>query len=389
MALVEVLEYHDSTGKEMVYRFPPQGSADIKMGAQLIVQENQTCVFFRDGQAMDTFKGGRHTLTTQNLPIVGKLLGAIFEGGSPFRCQAYFTSMKTFTDLKWGTKEPIIFRDEELKMVRLRAFGSYAIKIKDPRVFIGEIVGTKGMVQTKDVENFLRDLIVQRLNDMLGEILKTILDLPMYYNEIASGIKAKVADVFGKYGIECTEFILGAITPPEEVQKVIDERASMAAIGDMQQYMQFKTASSLKDMAKNPGAGGLAGAGMGLGMGMMMPQMMMGAMGQQPMGQQPMNQQQQQPQQPQQPVQRQQPMVQCAKCNNPVPVGSKFCAGCGNSMAPPPANPCPKCQAPVPDGSKFCSGCGHKMDEKRKCSGCEEELAPGSKFCSNCGTKNE
>ena len=381
MALVEVLEYNDPTGREMVYRFPPQGSADIKMGAQLIVQENQSCVFFRDGQAMDTFKGGRHTLTTQNLPVVGKLLGLIFEGGSPFRCQAYFTNMKTFTDLKWGTKEPIVFRDEELKMVRLRAFGSYAVKITDPQVFIGEIVGTKGIFSTKDIENFLRDLVVQRLNDLLGETLKTILDLPQYYNEIASAIKAKVTDVFAKYGLECTEFILGAITPPEEVQKIIDERASMAVIGDMQKYMQFKTAQSMKDMAQNPGSGGLAGAGMGLGMGMMMPQMMMGAMGQQPPQQVP-----QQTQQVQQPVI---PQVACSKCNQSVAAGAKFCMGCGNSMAPVAKVACPACQAPVDEGAKFCSGCGHKMGEKRKCTGCEIELPAGAKFCSNCGTKNE
>ena len=231
----------------------------------MIVQENQSAVFFRDGKALDTFGPGRHTLTTNNIPLLTRLLSIPFGGKSPFQASVLFVARHTFQDLKWGTKEPIAFRDTELRMVRLRAFGKYSMRIADPQLFAGSIVGTRGIVSTEAIGSFLRDIVVARLNDLLGENLKTIFDLPAYYDELAAGVKSRVADDFSKQGLELVDLIISAITPPEEVQKMIDERSGMGAIGDMNAYMQFKAAQSIQDAAKQEG--GAAGQGMGLGLG--------------------------------------------------------------------------------------------------------------------------
>ena len=372
---MEVIEWFDETGQEMAHRYPEEGSGEIKMGAQLVIRENQAAIFFRDGKGLDILGPGRHTLSTMNLPIITKVLSLPWGFTSPFRAEVYFINMKVFTTMKWGTKDPVVFKDSELGMVRLRAFGNFTTRITQPLLFINTIVGTMGEYFTNDIEGYLRDIIVSRLNDFLGEYVDTILDLPKVYDEMGEAVKIRLADDFIKYGMELIDFFVNSITPPAEVQKMIDERSGMAAVGNLDAFMKFKAAKAMGDAAKS-GAGGTAGegaaAGMGLGvgagLGMMIPGMMFKSMNQENLN-------------PEQIMQK--GTVNCPDCHAEVSLDARFCHRCGHQMVV--MQKCPQCEKNLNATAKFCSNCGYNLKAELKCSKCDNKLLPGTKFCPNCG----
>jgi len=282
--LMDVIEFLDNSGNTMVKRMPNDGPAEIKWGAQLTVRESQEAVFFRDGKALDVFKPGRHVLETQNIPLVGKWVTSFGYGpNSPFRAEVYFVGKQLFTNLKWGTKEPILFKDTELKMIRIRSFGSFSIQVSDSLLFINKIVGTRGTYSNDDIEEYLKSIIVSRLTNILGDDLKTVFDMPSSFDDISLAARIKLQSEFEGLGLYLHDFYINSISVPEDVQQVIDQRSGMSAIGNMDEFMKYKIALSLENASQNEGVSGGAmgtsvGAGMGMGMGFMMPQMIQQSM---------------------------------------------------------------------------------------------------------------
>ncbi|MBK7202210.1 SPFH domain-containing protein [Candidatus Amarolinea dominans] len=269
--IIDVIEAPDQGPADMVVRIPQSGSGDFQIGSQVIVRESQTAVFFRDGKALDSFGAGRHTITTANIPLITNLLERIFSSGKNiFTAEVYFVNRREFLEQKWGTPEPITLRDKDLGMVRLRAFGNYSMQVSDPQLFVTKIVGTQGLYQTAQIDAYLRGVIISRMTDVLASSGASFLDMPALFDELSAGIKARLADDFAALGIALKQMFIQSVSPTEETQKAIDERASMGAIGNMQAYMQYKAARALGDAAQagDGGAGSLTGAGLGLGAGM-------------------------------------------------------------------------------------------------------------------------
>lgn len=266
--ILDVIEYPDMDDKEIVHRIPERGAGDFRIGSQLIVREGQAAVFFRDGKALDTFGPGRHTITTANIPLLVTLVEKVFSGDTPFTAECYFVNTRDILDMRWGTAQPITLRDNVLRMVRLRAHGTYNMQVTDPQLFVAQIVGSRGYYTTDDIGNYLRSVIVNDFTDLMGENTESILDLPAMFEEISAATRARLQDDFAALGLTLKRLYIMSVSPTEETSKAIDEAASMGAIGDMNRYLKFKSARAIGDAAQQEGgAAGAAQTGLGLGAG--------------------------------------------------------------------------------------------------------------------------
>ena len=363
---LEVLEWFDETGKEMVHRIPEKGSGEIKYGAQLIVRESQGAVFFYNGRAYDAFAPGRHTLTTANIPILTKALSLPWGFTSPLRAEVYFVNMKVFPNLKWGTRDPVAFKDSDLGLIRLRAFGVFEVRVIQPVLFVNTLVGTQGVYSTEEIEEYLSRAIVSRFNDHLGDHLDTVVNLPGRYDKLAEGLVERLKNDFGRYGLGLSNLYIMSITPPPEVQKAIDDKSRLGVFDDLNRLLQMKAAMALEKASESQGE---AGAGLGAAVGFMMPAMFADYLrgSQSPSSQE---------------------ISRCPDCQHPVPKEARFCPDCGHQLLV--FQKCSNCGKNLPAQGKFCSQCGQPAGEKprsKKCPHCKTENLPESVYCNQCGEK--
>ncbi len=266
---IDVIDWTDDTHDTMVWRFPRQGNA-IKYGAKLIVRESQIAVFVNEGQIADILTPGTYELETNNLPILTDLQHWDHGFNSPFKAEVYFLNTKRFTDLKWGTRNPIMVRDSEFDMVRLRAFGTYEIRLDDPETFLKEIVGTDGHFTTDEIEGQLSNLIVSKLAVILGKDDTPVLDLAANYETFGQFITEGIAPFFKEYGLELTKILVENISLPEAVQQALDRRTSRAITGDLDANLKYQAGEAMGNASSGSTMGDMVGMGAGVAMGQMM-----------------------------------------------------------------------------------------------------------------------
>ncbi len=301
---LEIIEWLDSSGQELLHREPPEGSADIKMGAQIIVREGQVAIFMSNGKVADMFGPGKYTLSTENIPILTQLLSLPFGFKSPFRAEVLYVSTILHPNFRFGTPEPIMFRDKELGVVRVKAFGNYTLRVDDPRKFLTEVVGTMGFMTRSRIEEYLRGIVVSKFTDLLADQMSSVFDLPKVYQELGDSLTKALGPEFSKYGLACKASYVESISLPEEIEKAIDEKAGMGVIKDMREYLAYKAA---KGMEK--GGEGVMGAATQIGAGFVMGGKIVEDLSKGIDGH-----------------------AHCPNCGKEVPKEAKFCPSCGNKL---------------------------------------------------------
>lgn len=340
---IDVIEWMDDSDDILVYRFPDR-NREIMMGAQLTVRETQCAIFINEGKLADIFTPGRYELSTQNLPILTKLKSWKFGFNSPFKSEVYFVNTRQFINQKWGTSNPVMMRDTDFGIVRLRAFGSYSFRIGDPETFLVQLLGTNDVYTVDRVSEQIKRFTVSAFSDALASSGIAALDLAAKYDELSVLVGEKLKEKLAPLGLYATDVTVENISLPPEVEAAMDKRTSMGAVGDLNKYQQYQAAEALRDAAKNEG--GMAGMGAGMAAAAMFSGMM--------------NQQMQQSAQAASAAPApaaQQGGRHCTNCGHKLDGNYNFCPECGSKQG----NACKNCNAPLQAGAKFCPECGSKQ----------------------------
>ncbi len=352
MALFRLnIEWKDDSKDTIVYRYPFKNSGrEVNNNSSLTVRESQVAVFVYKGKIADVFEPGVYELKTQILPLLTKLAAWKYKFETPITLDVYYVNTRQFTNIKWGTKNPIMMRDPEFGAIRVRGFGAFAFKVDDPGTFLRELFGTGSTFKTEDIEEYAKTMLISALADAIGESKISALDLAgntMEFNEI---VKIKIQEKFNEIGLALTNIFIENMSVPEEVEKALDERAKYGILGSTTDVMmKYAAAEAMKTAAGNEGMGGAfmgAGAGFGAGMGMTS-------------------------------------MFADAFKQNGNQNGTQNAQNTANAAT----TTCPKCGKPVSASAKFCPDCGTQMPTQKFCPNCGAKLAATAKFCSNCGAK--
>lgn len=344
MALfLKILEWADDSKNTLVYKLPlKNGGREINQKSKLIVRESQNAVFVHKGKICDVFPAGTYSLNTEIFPILSKLAGWKYGFQTPITCDVYFVNVKQFTGYKWGTSNPIMKRDPEFGMIRVKGYGSYAFKVDDAGVFLKELFGTNSSFVTADITDWLKSMLVSAITDAIGEAKISALDLAGNTTELNEIVTASVQSKFDEIGLKLTNLFIENMSVPAEVEKAIDERSKYGILGDSTDVMmKVAAAEAMKEAAKNPGASGtFAGAGIGLGAGMGLGSVFAEAIKSTP-------------------KEKSSGEKKCSECGASISAKAKFCPECGAKIKA--AKFCPKCGASVKSSDKFCPECGKKL----------------------------
>ena len=347
MGILKNIEWTD-TGSDLIIWKYPISKDHVNKGSALTVRESQVAIFVDKGRLADVFLPGFYKLDTDNMPILTKMMSWKYGFETPFKSDIYFVSTKQFTNQKWGTVNPILVRDKDYGAVRIRGFGNYSFKVSDAYIFMQNLTGTLARFETSQISDYLRSMVLSGISDAIGEIKIPILDIPAKYIELSEIIKEKMQGTFTKIGMKLVNLVIENVSLPEEVEKAIDQRSSLGALGGkLNEFTQYQTAQAIRDAANNPNGGGIAEMGVGFGAGMAMGNAMMNAMN------------------PQQNAQQQAVSATadtagvCLNCKQPLTPGAKFCANCGTPVQT--KKFCPNCGTQVDSSAKFCTNCGKAL----------------------------